>query len=59
MRELMRSIAKANMKDYGIKHMNKKKRVERPDGSYDKTSFFASYWRKWVSGVPGRKAKRA
>ena len=52
MRELKRSIARTNMKDYGIKHINRKRTVERPDGSRDKTSFFASYWRKWVAGVP-------
>lgn len=53
MRELKRNIARTNMKDYGIRHINKKGTVERPDGSKDKnTSFFASYWRKWVAGVP-------
>lgn len=53
MRELKRNIARTNMKDYGIKHINRKRTVERPDGSKDKnTSFFASYWRKWVAGVP-------
>lgn len=56
MRELKRNIARTNMKDYGIKHINKhidmKGTVERPDGSRNKPSFFASYWRKWVAGVP-------
>lgn len=53
MRELKRNIARTNMKDYGIKHINRKRTVGRPDGSKDKnTSFFASYWRKWVAGVP-------
>lgn len=52
MRELKRNIARTNMKDYGIKHINRKRTVERPDGSRDKTSFFTSYWRKWVAGVP-------
>lgn len=53
MRELKRNIARTNMKDYGIKHINRKRTVERPDGSKDKnTSFFASYWHKWVAGVP-------
>lgn len=53
MRELKRSIARTNMKDYGIKHINRKRTVKGLDGRpQERISFFAAYWKKWVGGVP-------
>ena len=42
MRKLMRSMARAKMEKAGLRHINKPMRGGGP-------SYFARYWRKWVS----------
>ena len=54
MRELKRSIARANMKKAGFTHINRKrgKTELNPKGQ----SFFAQHWREFVK--PSKKLKK-
>lgn len=58
MRELMRSIAHANMKRLGFARVNKKR--GRTESNPKGKSFFAENWRDFVKFVPekGKKKKR-
>ena len=47
MRELMRSVARNNMKILGIPHINKKRL--KTDANPKGKSFFAEHWREFVS----------
>lgn len=51
MRKFLRSMARANMKAYGIKKMNKTRYMRNPmTGLVVKCpSFFAENWRKWIN----------
>jgi len=56
MRELKRSMARANMKKAGIPHINKKGYYKADSENEKPKSFFARNWRKWIFGKPGKKA---
>lgn len=52
MRELKRSIARAQMKAEGIAHMNRKtieKTNKEGKGTGVKVSYFSKYWRSYVN----------
>lgn len=57
MRELKRSIARANMKRLGVPHINRKKKVEQKNGKIVKKSFFSLNWRDFVGGIPKKYRK--
>ena len=60
MRELKRSMARAQMKAAGIPHINKKGYYKGDDGEGAKPkSFFARNWRNWIFGKPVKKRSRA
>ena len=56
MRELMRSIARENMKKAGYEHLNKK----RPRTKLNPTgkSIFSAHWREYVHFGPKRRKRR-
>lgn len=49
-REIARNIARANMKDAGFVHVNKKKYDKGGDGRGRK-SYFSLHWREWIKRV--------
>lgn len=55
MRELKRSMARANMIKAGYHRINKKGYYTNEE-KHDSQSFFARNWRKWIFGKPSRKA---
>ena len=57
MRELLRSIARHNMKREGIQHMNKKRYTAKGE---KKQSIFGQYWREFAAmpALPKKGRKR-
>lgn len=56
MREIKRSMARANMKAAGLTHINKKGYYKADSEKEKPKSFFARNWKKWIFGKPGRRA---
>ena len=48
MRKIARSIARANMRRAGVRHMNKKRYLVKDGRVTTINSFFAENWRKWL-----------
>jgi hypothetical protein len=55
MRELARNIARENMRNAGIRRINKKRITGKKKGK--RRSFFAANWREWVKPRPGQVAR--
>lgn len=62
MRKLKRSMAKANMRELGMKRLNKKRWTMTPAGdrmiAARMPSIFAENWRKYVYGTPLKRNRR-
>lgn len=58
MRELKRSIARANMKALGMEKINKK-RVVQVNGKAERKSLFGQHWREYVGGEAAQKVRAA
>ena len=55
MREIKRSMARANMKAAGLTHINKKGYYKAYNENEKPKSFFARNWKKWIFGKPGKR----
>lgn len=54
MREILRNIARENMKKAGVRKINKKRNYGEKEGM---RSYFAVHWKNWVNGNPHAKRR--